>query len=66
MKRELRMQNLICGGNFPRTGKGTGIQDMVSRSVPETVLRMMDMAGPATVTYCLQVYLERKKEVRQI
>lgn len=65
MQRELRIQNLICGGNFPRTRKA-GAQDVVSRSVPDTVLRMMDMAGHATVIYCLQVYLEGKKEVNEI
>lgn len=63
MKHELRMQNLICGGNFPRAGKA-GTQDMVSRS--DTVLRMMDMAGHATVIYCLPVYLQGEKEVKQI
>lgn len=65
MRCEQSMQNLICGGNFPRPGKA-GAQDKVSRSVPDTILSMRDRAGPATLICGLQGYLEGEKEVKQI
>lgn len=62
MNLELRMQNLYSNGNFPRTGK-RGTHDVVSSSVPDTVLRVLGMAGRVTVAYCLQVYLEEKRKL---
>ena len=64
MKLELRMQNLNSNGNFPITGK-RGSQDVVSRSVPDTVLKVMGMAGHVTLVYCLQVYLEEKRKLNR-
>lgn len=36
------------------------MQDVATRSAPDTVLRAMDMAGRTTIVYCLQIYLEEK------
>lgn len=60
-----RIQNLNSYGIFPRTGhKET--QDVVSWSVLETVLRLMDMVGHFTIIYCLQVCLGGKKKKRKL
>lgn len=65
MKLELRMRNLNSSGNFPKSGK-RGMRDVSCRSAHDTLLWVMDMAGHVTFMYCLQVYLEGKKEVKQI